>query len=295
MPKYGIEPRTWTATSYKGRMVLSAPTDEIIKAAVDETYPDAVFLPGMGWQIPMAGKILAPDMQKVIDSIAKVARRLVKEQKKSKCIDDRTPSAAPAQIWGWARSSTKSQNPAYQVALLMAAGVPEKNIAWEFVSGGAAVMKELDNLVAKMRANDILLMTAPSRLGRDLRLTTERLNYMLDKKIIVKTLFPELDTSIPGDKGRFLSAITFAEYAWLENSALTSIGQRHARQKGVAIGRKRKMSLEQIDAAAVAFACGKATKASIKRRFGIADSTYYSTVYRKAKQIKRQCEVLAET
>src|SRR5690242_4513338 len=95
---------------------------------------------------------------------------------------------------GYARVSTDDQNPALQIDALRAAGVPEKHILVEHVSGAAAVRPKFTALTARLGAGDTLMVWKVDRLGRSTlgALETAQRLDAAGVRIVVTTLGADL-------------------------------------------------------------------------------------------------------
>ncbi len=69
--------------------------------------------------------------------------------------------------YGYARVSTKEQNPDSQHDALTAAGLAEENIVIEKISGKLASRPKLDRLLAKLERGDVIVVTGLRRIGRN--------------------------------------------------------------------------------------------------------------------------------
>lgn len=61
-------------------------------------------------------------------------------------------------LFGYARVSTSSQNLDLQIDALLKAGVKEKNIFKDVSSGAKANRKSLDQLLEKLREDDVVVV-----------------------------------------------------------------------------------------------------------------------------------------
>src|SRR5690348_10031978 len=100
------------------------------------------------------------------------------------------------QVWGYARVSTTEQNPALQIDALRVAGVPDKHIVVEHVSGAAAVRPKFTSLTARLGRGDTLTVWKVDRLGRSTlgALETARRLDAAGVRIVVTTLGADLST-----------------------------------------------------------------------------------------------------
>src|SRR4051794_115283 len=111
-----------------------------------------------------------------------------------------TPTKRPAgteatmAMLGYARVSTRDQDPTRQIEELTAAGC-ERIWTDHGVSGTKATRPELDKLVAFARPGDVVTVTELSRLGRGMRALVIQLDDWAQEGIHFRSLTQGIDTS----------------------------------------------------------------------------------------------------
>jgi DNA invertase Pin-like site-specific DNA recombinase len=174
-------------------------------------------------------------------------------------------------IVGYARVSTDSQTLDAQQSALAAAGA-EKVFA-EKVSGAITDRKALAKAIAALGAGDVLLVTRLDRLAR----STRDLLNVLDAIAKAGAGFRSLadawaDTTTP--HGRLMLTVLggLAEFERSLILARTSEGRIRAKARGVAFGRKPKLTRHQILEALARREAGEAL-AEIGRSYNVSHST----------------------
>ena len=101
-----------------------------------------------------------------------------------------------AQIYGYARVSSKDQSSARQTAALLQFGVPSNNIFVDYCSGKDFVRPAYQQLLSLLRSEDIFVVKSIDRLGRNYSHITEQWRTITKIKgaDIVVLDIPILDT-----------------------------------------------------------------------------------------------------
>ncbi len=177
----------------------------------------------------------------------------------------------PGMIYGYARVSTASQDPAPHVAQLKAAGC--ERIFREKITGTTADRPELRKLIGRLAPGDVVVIPAVDRLSRD---TTDLLviaREMQRKGAGIRSLAePFLDTT--SDFAEIVFAI-LGVAAKLERRRIleqTARGREDAKAKGVKFGRKPKLTPHQEREAQQRIAAGE-TQRSVARSYNVSQST----------------------
>jgi len=112
---------------------------------------------------------------------------------------------------GYARVSTRDQNPDLQIDQLRQAGCEQ--IFQETVSGASAERPVLNSLLKQVRAGDVIVIWKLDRLGRSLRHLVDLVSTLMEKGVDLKSLQDPIDTT--RSQGRFVFNLfaTLAEYA----------------------------------------------------------------------------------
>jgi DNA invertase Pin-like site-specific DNA recombinase len=174
-------------------------------------------------------------------------------------------------IVGYARVSTDGQTLDAQQASLTAAGA--ERVFAEKVSGAIADRKALGRAIAALGAGDVLLVTRLDRLAR----STRDLLNVLDAVGKAGAGFRSLgdawaDTTTPHGKLMITILGGLAEFERSLILARTSEGRVRAKARGVAFGRKPKLTHHQILEALARREAGEAL-AEIGRSYNVSHST----------------------
>ena len=147
-------------------------------------------------------------------------------------------------VIGYARMSTDGQSLDAQVAELKAAGV--SSIHQEKVSGAATDRAALKRAVAFVQAGDVLLVTKLDRLNRSTR-DLQNILDALNKKGVAFRSLRDLwaDTTTP--HGRLMLTVLggLAEFERELIRSRTSEGRQRAKDRGVRLGRRPKLTPHQ--------------------------------------------------
>jgi DNA invertase Pin-like site-specific DNA recombinase len=148
-------------------------------------------------------------------------------------------------IIGYARVSTDGQTLDAQQASLRAAGAEQ--VYSEKISGAVTERKALAKAVASLGAGDVLLVTRLDRLARSTRDLLNTLDAVAEAGAGFRSLADAwADTTTP--HGRLMLTVLggLAEFERSLILARTSEGRRRAQARGVAFGRKPKLTPHQI-------------------------------------------------
>jgi DNA invertase Pin-like site-specific DNA recombinase len=174
-------------------------------------------------------------------------------------------------IIGYARVSTDGQTLDAQQAALRAAGA--ERLFSEKISGAVTDRRQLAKAIAALAAGDVLLVTRLDRLAR----STRDLLNILDAVAKAVAGFRSLadawaDTTTP--HGRLMLTILggLAEFERSLILARTSEGRKRAMARGVAFGRKPKLTPHQIAEALARRNAGEPL-AEIGRSYNVSHST----------------------
>jgi DNA invertase Pin-like site-specific DNA recombinase len=171
-------------------------------------------------------------------------------------------------IVGYARVSTQGQDYTAQVEALKAAGA--ETIFKEKVSGARAKRPELMKLMAKLKPDDVVIVTKLDRLGRSTRELLNLIEHIGKVGAAFRSLGDPLwDTS--SSQGRLLSTL-LAAIADFERDLIrerTGEGRKRAMAAGVRFGRKPKLSDYQRAEAVKRRAAGEPL-AAIAKSYGVS-------------------------
>ena len=141
---------------------------------------------------------------------------------------------------GYARISTKDQSFDLQIDALKKEGC--EKIYQEVVNGAKTERAVLNSLLKDLRANDTLVIWKLDRLGRSLKHLVELINYLIEKKVWLKSLNDPIDTTTA--QGRLIFNI-FSSLAEFERELIaerTQAGLSAARARGRKGGRPKGLS-----------------------------------------------------
>lgn len=111
---------------------------------------------------------------------------------------------------GYARVSTREQNPDGQTDLLAAAGC--EKVFVEHASGVLAKRPALDDALEYLRSGDTLVVTKFDRLGRSVRNLKEVVETLQQRGIGLKAPPQGIDTTTPGGRLFFHMLAAIAEF-----------------------------------------------------------------------------------
>ncbi len=177
---------------------------------------------------------------------------------------------------GYARVSTTDQNPALQLDALKAAGCG-RVFTDEGVSGSAKKRPALDKALAALKPGDVLTVWKLDRLGRSLSHLIHLTNDLAARGIGFRSLSEAIDTT--SAQGKLLLHVLGA-LAEFERSLITErtrAGLVAARQRGTKVGRKPKLSAEQIEHARKLIDTGE-SPSRVARSIGVSPATLYRAI-----------------
>ena len=173
--------------------------------------------------------------------------------------------------YGYARVSTIGQTLEAQLDGLKGAGC--NPIFREKVSGARADRRQLNKLLSTVGAGDIVVVTRIDRLARSTFDLFAIVKAIVDKKAQFRSLAePWADTST--STGRLMIAV-LGGLADVERDLIrtrTSEGRERAKLRGVRLGRKPKLTLEQRRQALARRTAGE-TLMDIARSFNVSFAT----------------------
>lgn len=142
-----------------------------------------------------------------------------------------SPEAEPHLI-GYARVSTRDQDPQMQIDALLKAGVDERDIFYETVSGAAKRRPQFDAMMKDAREGDVIVFWKLDRLGRSVRQVLDTIAKLDAKGARIKCLTQPIDTTTP--LGRLILVILAAVAEMERELGLerTRAGLERARSEG---------------------------------------------------------------
>ena len=162
---------------------------------------------------------------------------------------------------------------------LLSAGVDERHLFEDRVSGSRGDRAGLTKALAFIRPGDCLIVWKLDRLGRSLPHLLTTVTDLKARGIAFRSLTELMDTTTP--QGEFLFHI-FGALAQFERSLIqerVQAGLAAARRRGRHGGRPASIDAEKLNAVTLALE-GGATKAAVCRTFGLKRSTLIDSLAR---------------
>lgn len=183
---------------------------------------------------------------------------------------------------GYARVSTRDQNPDSQTDALQGAGCDK--IFIDHASGKLAKRPELSKALEYLRdGEDTLVVTKLDRLGRSVRNLKEIADELQQRGIGLKALSQGIDTTTPGGRLFFHLLAAIAEFEHDLIVERTQEGLAAARARGRNGGRRPKMSATKVAQARAMYDTGDHTVQEIADTFDVARQTIYRHLERDTK------------
>jgi DNA invertase Pin-like site-specific DNA recombinase len=177
--------------------------------------------------------------------------------------------------YGYARVSTREQNPNHQIDALLAAGVLKENLFIEKVSGKLSSRAQLDAMLARLEPGDQVIITRLRRIGRSHQHLLDLVRGFNDNSIDFIVLEQGIDTTTPGGRLVFHVFAAMAEYDRELIVEGTLDGLAAARARGRVGGRPPVLSQRQLDQAQTMYDSGKYTVSEIAETLKVGRSTLY--------------------
>lgn len=174
---------------------------------------------------------------------------------------------------GYARLSTRDQNPASQIEALKAAGCDR--IFIEKASGANRDRPELKAVLDYIRAGDTLVIWKLDRLARSVRQLVETAAELERREIDLKVLTQAIDTTTAGGRLVFHVFAAVAEFERELTLERTHAGLATARALGRRGGRKPAMGEAEIRRAKAMLSDPTITVEEVARQMGVQPSTLY--------------------
>jgi DNA invertase Pin-like site-specific DNA recombinase len=176
---------------------------------------------------------------------------------------------------GYARVSTKDQDPAHQVDALRRGGVAPGNIYVDVASGAKASRPGFDLMLKVLREGDTLKVTRLDRLGRSVVHLVLLGAELRERGVGLHVIEQGIDTSTAEGRAMFGMLSVLAELQRELISANTRDGLAAARARGRRGGRRPRLTPRQAEVAQQLYDAGKHTVQQIADMFGVPRSTVY--------------------
>jgi len=173
--------------------------------------------------------------------------------------------------YGYARVSTDGQSVAAQIAALKQAGA--EKVFKEVASGAKSNRAQLDRALNVLKKGDVLIVTRLDRLARSTRDLLNTLALIAEKKAAFRSLGDAwADTTTPHGRLMLTVLAGLAEFERELIRARTSEGRQRAKERGVKLGRKFKLTPHQRKEAIARRNKGE-TLMDIARSYNVSHST----------------------
>jgi DNA invertase Pin-like site-specific DNA recombinase len=173
---------------------------------------------------------------------------------------------------GYARVSTDDQNPDLQIDALKLAGC--EKIYTDKASGANAKRVELTKCLKALNAGDTLIVWKLDRLGRSLHDLIVLLDGLKAREVGFLSVTEAIDTTTPTGRAMWQMVGILAE---LEKSLIqerTKAGRAAAVARGVKMGRKPKLTPQQIEHAKKLLDHGEGHD-NVAKSLGVSRKTLY--------------------
>ena len=173
---------------------------------------------------------------------------------------------------GYARVSTEDQNPDLQIQALKKAGC--KTIYTDKVGGTVIKRPHLERCLKTLNVDDVLVVWKLDRLGRSLPHLVGILEDLKGRGIGFRSLTEAIDTETPTGRlmGHIIGALAEFERALIIER--TRAGITAAKRRGVRLGRKPKLTTQQVVHARDLINGGD-SPSNVARLLGVGRSTLY--------------------
>lgn len=174
---------------------------------------------------------------------------------------------------GYARVSTTDQTLALQLDALKAAGC-ERVFADEGVSGGAIKRPALDEALASLQPGDVLIVWKLDRMGRSLSHLIQTTKQLGDGGVGFRSLSDSIDTIDAPGRLLFHMIDALAEFERSLIVERTRAGMAAAKFRGAKLGRKPKLTSNQIEQARKLIDAGE-SPSNVARSLHVSKATLY--------------------
>jgi len=178
---------------------------------------------------------------------------------------------------GYARVSTDPQSLDQQLDALVAAGVDEKRIYTDKMSGSRTDRPGLAMLLDVAREGDTIVVVALDRLGRSMMHVIETIEVLNARGIVLRSLRESIDFSTP--TGKMMAAV-FAAMAEYERDLIkerAASARAAASARGKQTGRPRALTDDQVRLARRMHESGE-NITTIGKTLGVSRATVYRVI-----------------
>ncbi len=182
---------------------------------------------------------------------------------------------------GYMRVSSDSdrQTTDLQRDALLAAGIDERHLFEDHVSGAKDDRPGLISALAFVRPGDVLVVWKLDRLGRSLSHLLTIINALRERKVAFRSLTEGMDTTTASGELLFHVFGALAQYERALTRERVVAGLAAAKQRGRVGGRPHAIVDEKLDAVLAALDGGM-SKAAVCRNFGVKRTTLIETLAR---------------
>ncbi|MEK5061858.1 resolvase [Paenibacillus sp. FSL H7-0326] len=181
---------------------------------------------------------------------------------------------------GYARVSTEDQHLELQIDALRAAGVEERDIFMEKVTGAKKDRPELEKLLSYMKPGDAVIVWKLDRIGRSIKHLIELSELFKTSNIEFVSLKEKIDTSTATGRLMFNMLAALAEFEREMIIERTHAGLAAARSRGRQGGRPKKDEAD-IERAVKLYKSEAYSIADITEMTGVSKATLYRNVKQK--------------
>lgn len=181
-------------------------------------------------------------------------------------------------IIGYARVSTRDQNPALQLDALKAAGC--QKIYSDTATGADQDRAGLVEALAALGQGDVLVIWKLDRVGRSLSDLVRLMDDLRSRGAALRSISEALDLSTSAGRMMYGLIATFAAFERDILRERTSAGLAAAKRRGVRLGRRRKLGRDQIAHAVQMIAQDEWTAADAARHFRVGYNTMKRAILR---------------
>lgn len=194
-------------------------------------------------------------------------------------------------VFGYARVSSKDQNEARQIAALKAAGIEERDIFIDKISGKvkAGERPKFNALRACLREGDTVVICSLDRLGRDYTEVRNDWNSITGEyKANIKVLdMPLLDTTNAGNNldGRFISELVLQILSYVADKERENTKERQrqgiaaAKSQGKRLGRPPMQFPDNFAQIYQTWRNGEITAVEAMRQTNLKTTSFYKLVH----------------